>query len=187
MTRLIYNSPIGPLLVAADDGHIVEVSFMEADTRSKFRRSADDVASLHDTATNNAATSQKEKEALAADTAIAKACIAELEAYFAGTLKVFTVPIKQVATEFRMRAWKGIMAIPYGETVSYTKLAQNINQPRAIRSAGTASRNNPISIIVPCHRVIGAHGELTGYAGGLDSKDFLLQLEKKHGKTHENH
>ena len=162
MTLLNYDSPIGPLLIAAEDGHIVEISFMEADTREKYRRPA-----LH------------ENNEQASNTDAAVACIAELEAYFAGKLQVFTVPIKPTGTDFRKRVWAALMDIPYGKTISYKELAVSIGQPNASRAVGGANNNNPISIIVPCHRVIGADGSLTGYGGGLDNKTFLLELEKK--------
>jgi len=151
---------MGPLLIAEEDGHIVEISFMEADTRSKFR--------------NEVNVGDCELSAPAA-----KACIAELKAYFEGTLKEFSVPIKLKGTGFRMRVWEALMTIPYGETISYKELAQRINQPSAIRAVGGANHHNPISIIVPCHRVIGANGTLTGYGGGLGNKEFLLNLERR--------
>ena len=159
MISQCYNSPIGPLLIIEEAGYITEVSFMEADTRQKFRR------------VERPACQQN-------DAAVAKACIKELEAYFAGTLKKFTVPIKPSGTDFRKRVWEALMAIPYGKTISYKELARNIGQPGASRAVGGANNSNPISIIVPCHRVIGANGALVGYGGGLGNKTFLLNLEK---------
>ncbi|MCL2360642.1 MAG: methylated-DNA--[protein]-cysteine S-methyltransferase [Defluviitaleaceae bacterium] len=158
MIRVAYDSPLGPLLVAADDDYILEISFAEADTRPEF----------HSTAKNNAL-----------DNAIIKACINELDAYFAGTLKEFTVPIKLTGTDFRMKVWAALMAIPYGQTINYKELAERIGQPTAVRAVGGANHHNPISIIVPCHRVIGADGTLTGYGGGLGNKEFLLNLERQ--------
>ena len=170
MTTLCYDSPVGQLLVAARDGHIVEISFTEADTRPKFCRAAQPAGS---------AASQEPAAAISpGDTAVAQACIAELEAYFAGKLKDFTVPIKLTGTDFRKKVWTALMNIPYGQTISYKQLAINIGQPSAVRAVGGANNNNPISIIVPCHRVIGADGALVGYGGGLGNKEFLLELEK---------
>ncbi|MCL2572766.1 MAG: methylated-DNA--[protein]-cysteine S-methyltransferase [Defluviitaleaceae bacterium] len=158
MASLCYDSPMGPILVKEEDEHITEISFLEADLRDKFRTSKVETAS---------------------DAPVAKACIAQLEAYFAGHLKEFTVPIKLKGTDFRMQVWAALMTIPYGETISYKQLAERIDNPKAIRAVGGANHHNPISIIVPCHRVIGADGSLTGYGGGLSNKKFLLALEKK--------
>ena len=158
MISLCYNSPIGPLLVAEEDGCIVEVSFMEADTRRKFN--------------TGASSAQPE------DAPVAEACIKELEAYFAGSLREFTVPIKLNGTDFRKQVWNALMTIPFGETISYKQLAERIGNPSAIRAVGGANHHNPVSIIVPCHRVIGANGKLVGYGGGLSNKTFLLELEK---------
>ena len=106
---------------------------------------------------------------------------AQLGEYFAGTRKVFTVQIDREAlggTEFQRRVWAGLEAIPYGVTISYGELARRINQPAAVRAVGLANGRNPLSIIVPCHRVIGASGKLTGYGGGMERKQILLNLEQ---------
>ena len=105
----------------------------------------------------------------------------ELGEYFAGERKTFTVAIDREAvggTEFQRRVWAGLEAIPYGVTISYGELARRIGQPEAVRAVGLANGRNPLSIIVPCHRVIGANGKLTGYGGGLERKRWLLELEK---------
>ena len=101
----------------------------------------------------------------------------ELDAYFLGKLRAFTVPLTPQGTEFQKRAWIALTKIPYGETRSYGQQAHLIGQPSAVRAIGAANGKNPIGIIVPCHRVIGANGSLTGYAGGLHNKEFLLKLE----------
>ena len=101
----------------------------------------------------------------------------ELDAYFLGKLRAFTVPLAPQGTEFQKRAWMALTKIPYGETRSYGQQAHLIGQPSAVRAIGAANGKNPIGIIVPCHRVIGANGSLTGYAGGLHNKEFLLKLE----------
>ena len=103
--------------------------------------------------------------------------IAQLREYFAGKRRAFDVPLAAHGTEFQRAVWKGLVAIPYGETRSYGELARRIGRARAVRAVGLANGRNPISIIVPCHRVIGADGTLTGYGGGLERKRFLLELE----------
>lgn len=104
----------------------------------------------------------------------------QMDLYFEGRLKVFDLPLSPKGTEFRQRVWKRLQEIPYGETLSYGQLAAAIGSPRAARAVGGANHHNPISILIPCHRVIGADGKLTGYGGGLSIKEFLLDLEKKH-------
>ena len=106
---------------------------------------------------------------------------AQLAEYFAGQRKTFRVRIDREAlggTDFQRRVWAGLEAIPYGVTISYGELARRIEQPTAVRAVGLANGRNPISIIVPCHRVIGANGKLTGYGGGMERKRLLLELEK---------
>ncbi|WP_336488380.1 methylated-DNA--[protein]-cysteine S-methyltransferase [Methylobacterium nigriterrae] len=102
----------------------------------------------------------------------------QLAAYFAGTLKAFTVPLDFQGTEFQKSVWAALLTIPFGETRSYGDIARQIGRPGASRAVGAANGKNPISIIAPCHRVIGAAGALTGFAGGLDVKKRLLGLER---------
>lgn len=104
----------------------------------------------------------------------------QLAEYFAGERKVFDLPLSLYGTEFQMRDWKALLAIPYGETRSYGEIARTIGCPKGSRAVGMANRNNPVAIIIPCHRVIGSDGSLTGYAGknkALDIKEYLLRLE----------
>jgi len=104
----------------------------------------------------------------------------QLEEYFVGRRTVFSVDIDREAiggTPFQRRVWKALEGIPYGVTISYGELARRINQPTAVRAVGLANGRNPLSIIVPCHRVIGSDGKLTGYGGGMDRKRWLLDLE----------
>lgn len=101
----------------------------------------------------------------------------ELQAYFRGELSVFTVPVVLSGTPFQRRVLEELQRIPYGQTISYGELARRIGRPAAVRAVGAANGRNPISIIVPCHRVIGASGALTGFGGGLPRKQKLLQLE----------
>lgn len=105
------------------------------------------------------------------------AAIGQLEAYFEGELKEFTVELRLNGTEFQRRVWDQLRRIPYGETRSYGELADALGSPGASRAVGLANGKNPIGIIVPCHRVVGANGSLTGYGGGLDRKQRLLDFE----------
>src|ERR1700722_16847760 len=103
--------------------------------------------------------------------------VAQLEAYFAGELTDFELPTKLQGTEFQRRVWGSPCEIPYGETISYGELARWVGNPKASRAVGLANGRNPVAIVVPCHRVIGADGSLTGYGGGLDRKVWLLEHE----------
>jgi methylated-DNA-[protein]-cysteine S-methyltransferase len=105
--------------------------------------------------------------------------VEQLEAYFAGERTNFDVELDMVGTAFQRRVWAALLTIPYGETRSYGEIARQIGSPGAFRAVGLANGHNPIGIIVPCHRVIGSNGSLTGYGGGLDRKRALLELEKK--------
>ncbi|GLR10018.1 glycosyltransferase [Mixta theicola] len=102
----------------------------------------------------------------------------QLNAYFNGELRQFTVPLDFTGTEFQKKVWQALVAIPYGETRSYAEIARAIGHPAAVRAVGAANGRNPVSIIAPCHRVIGSNGKLTGFAGGLEAKAFLLAIEK---------
>jgi methylated-DNA-[protein]-cysteine S-methyltransferase len=103
----------------------------------------------------------------------------QLTEYFAGTRKSFSVPLDFIGTDFQKSVWQALLTIPYGETRSYGQLATQLGNERAMRAVGAANGKNPISIIAPCHRVIGASGALTGFAGGLENKALLLNLELK--------
>ena len=104
--------------------------------------------------------------------------IAQLQAYFDGGLSEFDLPLAPQGTEFQMKVWRELRNIPFGETISYAELARRIGRPTASRAVGHSNARNPISIIVPCHRVIGSNGSLTGFGGGLPTKRALLELEK---------
>jgi methylated-DNA-[protein]-cysteine S-methyltransferase len=101
----------------------------------------------------------------------------QIDEYFAGGRKAFTVPLDFHGTEFQRSVWAALLAIPYGETRSYAEIARAVGRPTAFRAVGAANGRNPISIIAPCHRVIGTNGALTGFAGGLKAKELLLGLE----------
>lgn len=103
---------------------------------------------------------------------------AQLEEYFAGTRRAFDLPLDLRGTPFQLRAWNALAEIPYGTTVSYTEQARLLGVPRAVRAIGAANGRNPLPIVLPCHRVIGASGALTGYGGGLDVKRWLLAHER---------
>jgi methylated-DNA-[protein]-cysteine S-methyltransferase len=107
--------------------------------------------------------------------------VSQLDAYFAGTLTEFDVPLAMNGTDFQRRVWAQLREIPYGETISYGELARRVGSPNASRAVGLANGRNPVAIIVPCHRVIGADGSLTGYGGGLDRKTWLLEHEAGRG------
>ncbi|HWR24797.1 MAG TPA: methylated-DNA--[protein]-cysteine S-methyltransferase, partial [Methanosarcina sp.] len=102
----------------------------------------------------------------------------QFEAYFSGKLEAFDLKLAPEGTDFQKSVWKALCEIPFGETRTYKDIAISIGKPKAYRAVGLANNRNPISIIVPCHRVIGTNGKLTGYASGLDIKEFLLKLEK---------
>jgi methylated-DNA-[protein]-cysteine S-methyltransferase len=102
----------------------------------------------------------------------------QLAEYFAGQRQQFDVPLKLTGTPFQQRVWQQLVRIPFGTTITYGQLAQRVGKPTASRAVGHANGRNPISIIVPCHRVIGANGKLTGYAGGVDKKEWLLAWER---------
>lgn len=106
-------------------------------------------------------------------------CVTEkqLREYFSGERKQFELPLDFYGTDFQQQVWHALLTIPYGETRSYLQIAQQINNEKSVRAVGAANGKNPISIIAPCHRVIGSSGKLTGFAGGLEAKAFLLQLE----------
>jgi methylated-DNA-[protein]-cysteine S-methyltransferase len=113
------------------------------------------------------------------DHPILKETETQLNAYFAGKLEKFSLPLDASGTEFQKQVWNALLTIPFGQTRSYKQIAEKIGNPKAIRAVGAANGRNPISIVVPCHRVIGADGKLTGFAGGLATKKFLLDVEKE--------
>lgn len=113
-----------------------------------------------------------------AGNAVLNAAEEQLGRYFAGELREFRIPLDPRGTEFQMRVWRELCAIPFGETRSYGQIAQALGQPKAVRAVGAANGQNPIPIVVPCHRVIGANGKLVGFGGGLEMKRRLLAIEQ---------
>ena len=114
----------------------------------------------------------------APDTPLLREAKRQLDEYFAGSRRVFDLPLSPRGTEFQRRVWSALETIPYGETRTYAQIAAVIGSPKACRAVGMANHCNPLPIVIPCHRVIGSGGQLTGYAGGLDTKQYLLTLEQ---------
>ncbi len=158
MNRTYYSwfeSPVGVLLLAGSEAGLKLVSF-SAGTRTK---SVD--ADWHQ------------------DRAVFTDVVDQLKSYFAGERKAFDLPLVLEGTTFQKRVWTSLQNIPYGETVSYKVLAERVGSPKAVRAVGAANGANPIPIIIPCHRVIGNDGSLTGFGGGLPLKKRLLELESR--------
>ena len=110
---------------------------------------------------------------------VLKSAVKQLKAYFSGTRREFDIPLRPVGTVFQEEVWLALRSISYGETVSYSDIAKQIGRPKAVRAVGAAIGKNPLSIMIPCHRVIGANSKLIGFAGGLITKEFLLNLENQ--------
>jgi methylated-DNA-[protein]-cysteine S-methyltransferase len=148
-------TPVGTLTLVADDAALVAVLWPQ-----------DDPARVPLPATTTAG-----------DHPILIEAARQIDAYFARALTRFTVPLRFIGTDFQRAVWQALLTIPYGETRSYGAIARQIGRPAAIRAVGAANGRNPISILAPCHRVVGAGGALTGFAGGLAVKRRLLELE----------
>jgi methylated-DNA-[protein]-cysteine S-methyltransferase len=146
-------SAVGTLTLVADDDHLREIHFPRE--RHPSRR-------------------PPPREG---DNALLREARRQLHAYFSGELREFDLPLDPAGTDFQREVWAALAKIPYGETWSYGRLAQRIGKPDAVRAVGAANGRNPIPIVLPCHRVIGADGSLTGFGGGLPTKQFLLRLE----------
>jgi methylated-DNA-[protein]-cysteine S-methyltransferase len=116
----------------------------------------------------------------AEETPVLREAATQLSEYFGGTRTEFSLPLNPIGTPFQLAVWKALCQIPYGETRSYRDIAEMIGNPKAVRAVGMANHRNPITFIIPCHRVIGSDGSLTGYGGGLPLKQFLLDLEQPH-------
>lgn len=114
------------------------------------------------------------------ETQLLKEAKSQLDNYFIGKIKDFDLPLEPRGTEFQQKVWKALQSIAYGETCSYAEIAKQIGKPKAYRAVGMANNKNPISIIIPCHRVIGKNGKLVGYGGGLEVKKHLLDMESKY-------
>lgn len=148
-----HETPIGQLLLAGDGERLSLLGF----PGGKMQR--------------------RHQEDWVCDTEPFKEAVTQLNAYFAGELHEFDLPLAPFGTEFQQRVWDALTQIPFGVTWSYGELARHIGKPKASRAVGAANGLNPIPIIIPCHRVIGSNGKLTGFGGGIETKEFLLQLE----------
>ncbi len=149
----LIDSPVGALLTVVRDGVVLEVSYHRGEERSGVPGAERDDAAC----------------SFVRD---------QLDEYFAGERTAFDLDLEPHGTEFQLQVWGALASIPYGETASYGDIARAVGRPRAVRAVGGANNANPISIIVPCHRVIGSDGSLTGYGGGLEVKRALLALER---------
>ena len=116
-------------------------------------------------------------EGMVQETSLIKEAHFQFSEYLKGERKEFDIPFRMKGTKFQKQVWTALCEIPYGETRSYKQIAEAIGNPKAVRAVGMANNRNPLLVVVPCHRVIGANGQLVGYAGGLDKKEFLLRLE----------
>ena len=149
------ESPVGPLLLVADDSGLRRIEFTNGKRPVRIDQS------------------------WRQDGSFFRKCIAQLRAYFAGELQSFNLSLAPEGTAFQQNVWRHLCEIPYGETISYGELARRIGNPNASRAVGLANGTNPIPIVIPCHRVIGSNGKLTGYGGGLPVKEKLLALERR--------
>jgi methylated-DNA-[protein]-cysteine S-methyltransferase len=145
-------TPVGPLLLTAEDGELTGLHFGLDGVEL-------DPAARHD------------------DEPVLARARAQLTAYFRGQLHEFDLPLRLDGTAFQRRVWEQLRLIPYGTTISYGELARRVGDPHASRAVGLANGRNPVAVIVPCHRVVGADGSLTGFGGGVDRKRALLDLE----------
>ncbi|MEE1621610.1 methylated-DNA--[protein]-cysteine S-methyltransferase [Zafaria sp. Z1313] len=170
LRHLVLPSPIGPLTLVADSGALAAV-YMESHERRPGPERLGPAAGTPAGGGDAGVVGDP-----AAGDVLAEAA-AQFAAYFDGSLTEFSLPLAPRGTDFQLRAWELLRAIPYGSTRSYSDLARELGSVRLTRAVGTANGRNPLSIVVPCHRVIGAGGSLTGYAGGLDRKLFLLRHE----------
>jgi methylated-DNA-[protein]-cysteine S-methyltransferase len=157
-THIVIDSVLGPLTIVVEDGQI-RCLYMDL----QRHRLVDDELG--------------EPEPRGRDAAPFKAAADQLDAYFEGERTTFDLPLAPVGSEFQQRVWTALQEIPYGQTESYGEVAERIGSPGAARAVGLANGKNPIGILIPCHRVVGANGSLTGYGGGLDRKRQLLDLE----------
>ena len=156
LSTLTYDSPVGPLGLVADEASLVAVLWpTEAEGRVRLA----------------------EEPAPAGDHPVLVKTAAQLDEYFAGTRRHFDLPLGPLGTEFQRQVWWSLAEIPFGETSTYGKQAAAIGRPSAVRAVGAANGRNPLSIVLPCHRIVGADGKLTGFAGGLETKRWLLDHE----------
>ncbi|NMM47487.1 methylated-DNA--[protein]-cysteine S-methyltransferase [Marinigracilibium pacificum] len=159
---ITYKSPYGELVIGSYKDNLVLCDW-------KYRRMRESI--------DNRIKNYFSVEFIQESSEICELTITQLEEYFKGTRKEFNIPISMAGSAFQQEVWKELIKIPYGKTTSYLELSKKLNNPGAIRAIGSANGANAIAIIIPCHRVIGSDGDLTGYAGGLNTKKSLLKLE----------
>ncbi len=155
MFQFTYQSPIGSLEITTSDTHLLSLQFVEVIAEQMAPRT------LHDSIPP-----------------ILQYTLQQLNAYFNKQLSHFDLPLDPSGTPFQKQVWQALLEIPFGRTVSYKYIAQKVGKPKGSQAVGNANGKNPIAIIIPCHRVIGANGSLTGYAGGLHRKQWLLDFER---------
>ncbi len=157
-----FKSPVGEILLGSYKGRLCMADW-------RYRKMRDSI--------DNRLQKSLNAEYIQSDTEVLNVTRMQLEEYFEGTRKTFDIPLLMIGTEFQKSVWQGLMEIPYGKKASYLELAKNIGHEKAVRAVATANGANAISILIPCHRIIGSDGSLTGYAGGLPAKKKLLELE----------
>lgn len=184
MNVLIVPSPVGALLLREDAGKLAEVAFLsptfspETPFEQELAAANFNAQPFIDARLNAVAVLTPEALDSPETPPILRRAAAQLAEYFAGTRPRFDLPLAPVGTEFQRRVWAATAAIPFGATATYREIARKIGAPNAARAVGGALNRNPLAIVVPCHRVVGSAGKLTGYDGGVDRKAFLLTLER---------
>ena len=177
MNVLVVPSPVGALLLREIAGKLAEVAFLSP-TFSPETSFEQELAASNLNAQPLVVARLNDDAAPPETPPILRRAAAQLAEYFAGTRPRFDLPLAPVGTEFQRRVWAATSAIPFGETATYGEIARKIGAPNGSRAVGGALNRNPLAIIVPCHRVVGSSGRLTGYDGGVDRKAFLLNLER---------
>ncbi|MFA0196119.1 methylated-DNA--[protein]-cysteine S-methyltransferase [Vibrio artabrorum] len=147
--KLLYDAPIGKMIIISNGNAVIEIDHINT-----------------------------ELELIETPDELCLKVSRQLDEYFAGERKNFDLPLQRAGTDFQRKAWAALTTIPYGETISYGEQAKRMDTPKAVRAVGGANGKNPFSIVVPCHRVIGANGTLTGYTGGMNRKEWLLDFER---------
>ena len=150
-----FPTPLGAMLVVVSDTGVTRIDFVDLDQEVDLTKNS--VQQKHLILTN---------------------ALTQLSEYFNGTRTTFSLPLDLNGTDFQKQAWLALARIPYGQTMTYGEQAASIGRPRAVRAIGTANSKNPVAVVLPCHRVIGADGSLTGYAGGMQKKQWLLEHER---------
>lgn len=159
-----YDSPAGGMIIGSFNGKICLCDWINSKRRE-----------TNDKRLQRCLSAQFETK----ESEVVESAIAQLEEYFEEKRKIFSIPLLLSGTDFQCSVWSELIKIPYGTTISYRELAERLGNPKAVRAVASANGSNPISIFVPCHRVIGSDHSLTGYAGGIETKKWLIELEKR--------